>query len=139
MSAAEAAGRPRLVATLRALVAHPGALTRARLDGQSQRYVPLTTVLVSCAAAFFILTTALSHRPTGNTATGSCATARGGDAGLDSALGPLLGLATDQPAAAPASPAEFWLLHAADQLLCDPQRFTYALGLAVPIAFLALI
>ncbi|HVB30097.1 MAG TPA: hypothetical protein VNE60_01070 [Gemmatimonadaceae bacterium] len=139
MSAAEAAGRPRLVATLRALVAHPGALTRSRLDGRSQRYVPLTTLLVSCAAAFFVLTTVLSHRPTNDAAAKSCATAPGGDGGLDSALGPLLGLAADQPAAAPASPAEFWLLHAVEQLLCDPQRFTYALGLAVPIAFLVLI
>lgn len=139
MSAAEPAGRSRVVATVRALVAHPGALTRARLDGRTQPYVPLTTVLLACAAAFFVLTMAMSHRPPGGNATTACAAAPGGAGGLDAELVPVLGLASDQSAAAPPSPVERWLLQAVEQLLCDPRRFTHALGLAVPIAFLVLI
>ena len=122
-------------ATLRDLVLRPGKITRAVLDGQGAGYLPLGRLLVVLAAVFFLLTLVQQglHREPAPEAVAACANGR-----ANADLGPLLG-ATGASDASASGTAAAGIEHLAGELLCDPQRFTRAVSLAVPIAFLLLL
>ena len=130
-------GAPRRAwsATLRDLVLRPGTITRAVLDGEGQGYLPLGRLLVVLAVLFFLVTLIQQgwRREPSPAAIAACANGR-----VPPDLGALLPPtgAADAPAAGSTAAG---LEHFAGELLCDQQRLTRALSLAVPIAFLLLL
>jgi hypothetical protein len=121
-------------ATLHDLALRPGAITRAVLDGQGGEYLPLGRLLVILVAVFFALTL-LQPRAAGGPSA-EVAAACGG-AGGSTDLGLLLG-AAGAPEATANAPIAAGVLHFAGEVLCDPQRFTRAFSLAIPLGFLLL-
>jgi hypothetical protein len=127
-----AAARRPWANTLRDLAFRPGTITRAHLDGRGGAYLPLGRLLVLFAAAFFGLTMAQqSGGGSSPETTASCAQRASAD------LGALMGPDAGAGAAGGASVAG--LRHLAGEVLCNPQRFTRAVSLAGPIAFLLLL
>lgn len=121
--------------TLRVLLRHPGAITRAILDGQPARYVGPGRLLLGFATAFFLLTAwQLRSAPAPSPeVAAACA-----DSGGTSDLGALLGAAQTPAIAGNASPAAALVLRTASDALCNPRQYTRAFGLAIPVAFLLL-
>ena len=126
---------PALGATLLALLGHPGAITRAILDGRPARYVGPGRLLLGFAAAFFLLT-GLQLR--GTPAQSPEVAAACSDSGGTSDLGALLGAAGAPGVTANASPGAATALRIASDALCNPRKYTRAFGLAIPVAFLLL-
>lgn len=126
---------PALGDTLRALVRRPGAITRAILDGQAERYVAPGRLLLGFAAAFFLLT-ALQFR--GASAQSPEVTAACANGGGTSDLGALLDAAAAPDVAANAPPGATAALRISADALCNPDKYTRAFGLAIPVAFLLL-
>ncbi len=131
----DAPARRAWTVTLRDLTLRPGAITRAVLDGQGGGYLPLGRLLVVLAAVFFLITLVQQgrrHEPTPDTVA-ACANGQ-----VTSDLGLLLGTG-GAPEASASGSAVAGLEHFAGEALCDPERFTRAVSLAVPIAFLLLL
>ncbi len=121
--------------TLRELTLRPGIITRDVLDGQGGGYLPLGRLLVVLAAVFFAITLwqpGHHDEPTPE-AVAACVNGRG-QSDIDRLLG--AAGASGEPAVGSTAAG---LEHLAGELVCDPQRFTRALSLAVPVAFLLLL
>ncbi len=121
--------------TLRDLILRPGTITRAVLDGQGGGYLPLGRLLVVLVALFFALTLVQqgrAHEPTPD-AVAACTKGR-----ANAEISGLMG-AAGAPDASAAGSTVAGLEHLAGELLCDPQRFTRAVSLALPIAILLLL
>ena len=121
--------------SLRALVRTPGVITRATLDGQGATFIAPGRLLLAFTAGFFVLT-ALQLRatpPVSPEVASACA-----DANNPSDLGALLDAARSPQVTASASPAAAVILRIAGDALCNPQRYTRALSVAIPVAFLLL-
>ncbi|MGA9837321.1 MAG: hypothetical protein WBQ26_08430 [Gemmatimonadaceae bacterium] len=136
MTGEPARGWGRVAATLRALVFHPGSLTREELAGRPADHLPLVWVLPVLATAFFALTSLQQRRaaaPSSDVAA-TCAGSKGDASGLSA----LLGVAGTPGTTAGLSPEAVGALHVASEVLCDPGPLTRALAFAFPIALLLL-
>lgn len=125
----------RVRTTLRALVRTPGEITRATLDGQGTAYITPGRLLLAFVVGFFALT-ALQLRATPSVSpevASACV-----DANNPSDLGALLGAAGSPEVTAGASPTAVAILRMAGDALCNPQRYTRAFSIAIPVAFLLL-
>ncbi len=123
-----------VVDSLRLLVAHPGALTRARLGGQGARFTPLGGLLLLFAAAYLALVYVQTRGPSvlDPEVASVCASSGGQSIDISSLLG-------GAGAAVDVSAGESRALALAGRALCDPAPFERAFAFAIPLAFLALI